>query len=62
MLQVLGIEPFTFTMINQVLINGLHNYTIKKYLIFVKFFIPHVYFISLQDYEVSSKQVVGNRK
>jgi hypothetical protein len=35
------------------------EYMIKKCPIFVKFFISHVYFISLQDYEVGSKQVVG---
>jgi hypothetical protein len=33
------------------------DYTIKSCLIFVKFFISYVYFISLQDYEVDSKQI-----
>jgi hypothetical protein len=31
------------------------DYNIKRYLNLVKFFISHIYFISLQDYEVGSK-------
>jgi hypothetical protein len=38
-LQMLGIEPPTFTKANQVLTNGLHHQTMSK---FVKFFISHV--------------------
>jgi len=31
------------------------DYNIKKFPTLVKFFISHVYFISLQDYELDSK-------
>jgi hypothetical protein len=56
---MLRIEHQTFTVINQVLTNGLHH---QKCLTFVKFFISHVYFASLNIIPKRKWQLVAKIK
>ncbi len=44
-----GIQPLTFTMINQILTNGLHHQKVSN---FCQVFFHMFFFISLQNYEV----------
>jgi hypothetical protein len=56
---MLGIERQIFTIINQVLTNGLHH---QKCLTFVKFVISHVYFTSLNIIAKRKWQLVAKIK